>query len=117
LKGNPDIQVVVPKSSVFGGVYIQAISKYSPHPNAAKLWMEYLYSDEGQLVWLSGYGHPIRYNDLAKRNAIPADLAAKLPSADLYAKAVFPTGAQVTAARSFIGANWDKVVGLTVKAK
>ena len=114
LKGNPAITVVVPKSAVFGGVYIQAISKYAPHPNAAKLWEEYLYSDEGQLVWLSGYGHPIRSDDLAKRGVIPADLAKKLPSADLYTKAVFPTGDQVSAARKFIGDNWDKVVGVKV---
>jgi putative spermidine/putrescine transport system substrate-binding protein len=26
------------------GVYVQGISAYAPHPNAAKLWMEYLYS-------------------------------------------------------------------------
>ena len=45
----------------FGGVYVQAISAYAPHPNAAKLWMEYLYSDEGQLLWLKGYCNPIRY--------------------------------------------------------
>lgn len=114
LKGNPDIEVVIPKSGVFGGVYIQSISAYSPRPNAAKLWMEFLYSDEGQLIWLKGYGHPIRYNDLVKRNVIPADLAKKLPAAELYAKAVFPTGAQVSAARKFVGDNWAKVVGVTV---
>ncbi len=114
LKGNPDIEVVIPKSGVFGGVYIQAISAYAPRPNAAKLWMEYLYSDEGQLIWLKGYGHPIRYNDLVKRNVIPADLAKKLPPAELYAKAVFPTGAQVSAARKFVGDNWAKTVGVTV---
>ena len=114
LKGNPDLEVVVPKSSVFGGVYVMSISKYAPHPNAAKLWVEYLYSDEGQLIWLSGYGHPIRYNDLAKRNVIPADLAKKLPSAELYAKATFPTGQQVADARKFIGDNWDKIVGVKV---
>lgn len=114
LKGNPEIEVVVPKSLVFGGVYIQAINKYSPRPNAAKLWIEYLYSDEGQLLWLKGYGHPIRYNDMVKRNVIPADLAAKLPPAEVYAKAVFPTGAQVAAARKFVGENWDKAVGVTI---
>jgi putative spermidine/putrescine transport system substrate-binding protein len=50
LKGNPKVEVVVPKSGVVAGVYVQGISAYAPHPNAAKLWMEYLYSDEGQLV-------------------------------------------------------------------
>ena len=56
LKDNPAVEVVVPKSGVLAGVYVQAISAFAPHPNAAKLWMEYLYSDEGQLVWLKGYG-------------------------------------------------------------
>jgi len=114
LKGNPEIEVVIPKSFVFGGVYIQAINKFSPRPNAAKLWMEFLYSDEGQLLWLKGYGHPIRYDDLVKRNVIPADLAKKLPAAELYAKAFFPTGAQVSAARKLVGAEWEKVVGTKI---
>ncbi len=53
--------------------------------------MEYLYSDEGQLGWLKGYCHPIRFNDLAKNGKIPQDLLAKLPPAASYEKAVFPT--------------------------
>jgi putative spermidine/putrescine transport system substrate-binding protein len=115
LKGNPNIDVVIPKSGVIAGVYIQAISAYAPHPNAAKLWMEYLYSDAGQLVWLKGYCHPIRYSDMTKRNVIPADVSAKLPSADLYAKAVFPTLAQIQAAQKTIADNWMSVVGADVK--
>jgi putative spermidine/putrescine transport system substrate-binding protein len=115
LKGNPNVTVVVPKSGVVAGVYVQAISAYAPHPNAAKLWMEYLYSDEGQLGWLNGYCHPIRYNDLAKNNKIPAAAAAKLPSADLYAKAVFPTLDQQSASSAIITGQWDKVVGANVK--
>ena len=73
------------------GVYVQAISAFAPHPNAAKLWMEYLYSDEGQLGWLKGYCHPIRFNDLVKNKKVPAELLAKLPPAAGYKKAVFPT--------------------------
>jgi len=115
LAGNPTIEVVIPPSAVIAGVYIQAISAYAPHPNAAKLWMEYLYSDEGQLVWLKGYCHPIRYNDLAARNVIPADLAAKLPSADLYAKAVFPSIDQINNAKQVIADQWMTAVGADVK--
>src|SRR4029077_9437785 len=48
LKGNPKVDVIVPKTGVVAGVYVQAISAYAPHPNAAKLWLEHLYSDEGQ---------------------------------------------------------------------
>ena len=42
-----------------------------PHPNAAKLWMEYLYSDEGQIIWLKGYCNPIRYEDMVARSVDP----------------------------------------------
>ena len=62
-----------------------------PHPNAAKLWMEYLYSDEGQIGWLKGYCHPIRFQDLVDTQEDPGRLLAKLPPAEAYAKAVFPT--------------------------
>lgn len=47
LAGNPPMDVVIPASGVVAGVYVQAISAFAPHPNAAKLWMEHLYSDEG----------------------------------------------------------------------
>jgi putative spermidine/putrescine transport system substrate-binding protein len=113
--GNPKAEVVVPTDSVVAGVYVQAISAYAPHPNAAKLWMEYLYSDEGQLGWLAGYCHPIRFNDLAANGKIPADLLAKLPPAEAYAKAVFPTLDEQAAAKTEITTNWDAVVGANVQ--
>jgi putative spermidine/putrescine transport system substrate-binding protein len=115
LNGNPTIEVVIPKTGVIGGVYIQAISAYAPHPNAAKLWEEYLYSDEGQIIWLKAGCYPIRYNDLVKRNVIPADVAANLPPTDLASKAVFPTLDQITKVSQYIATNWDKVVGPNVK--
>jgi putative spermidine/putrescine transport system substrate-binding protein len=112
LAGNPPVEVAVPTSGRFGGMYVQAISKYAPHPNAAKLWMEYLYSDEGQLIWLKGYCNPIRYDDLVKRGVVPADLAAKLPDST---GAVLPTLDQITAATTKITAGWPTTVGVTVK--
>jgi putative spermidine/putrescine transport system substrate-binding protein len=110
--GNPEIDVTVPKSGRFAGVYVQAISAYAPHPNAAKLWMEYLYSDEGQNLWLKGFCNPIRYEAMAKANAIPADLAASLPDTT---GAVFPTLDQLNKATTLITKNWDSVVGADVK--
>jgi putative spermidine/putrescine transport system substrate-binding protein len=112
LKDNPPITVVVPKTGRIGGVYVQAISAYAPHPNAAKLWMEYLYSDEGQLGWMSGYCNPIRYDALVKANAIPADIAAKMPDT---AGTVLPTLDQITAATTAITKGWPTTVGVTVK--
>ena len=114
LKGNPKVEVIVPKDGVIAGVYVQAISAFAPHPASAKLWMEHLYSDEGQIGWLKGYCHPIRFNDLVKNKKVPADVLAKLPDPALYEKAVFPTLAEQAAAKKIVAEQWDAVVGATV---
>ena len=114
-EGNPLAEIVVPQNGVVAGVYVQAISAYAPHPNAAKLWMEYLYSDEGQLGWLAGYCHPIRFNDLAAKGAIPQEMLDALPPAAAYEKAVFPSIEQQNAAKEVITSQWDSVVGANVE--
>ena len=111
LAGNPPMDVVIPSDGVIAGVYVQAISAYAPHPNAAKLWMEYIYSDEGQLGWLSGYCHPIRFNDMVKRGVIPAEMMAKLPAPESYAKAIFPTLEEQGAAKSVVAESWATEMG------
>ncbi len=108
-------QTIVPKTGIVAGVYVQAISAYAPHPNAAKLWMEHLYSDESQLLWLKGYCHPIRFNDLVKNGKVPQELLDKLPPADNYEKALFPTLEQQGKAKEIITKQWDTVVGADVQ--
>jgi len=110
--GGPKIEVVVPKSGRFAGVYVQAISKYAPHPNAAKLWMEFLYSDEGQNIWLKGYCHPIRYEDLVKNNKVPQEQLSKLPD---VTGAVFPSLDQLNTASKLITTKWNDTVGADIK--
>ena len=112
LKGNPPIEVVVPKSGRFGGMYVQAISAYAPHPNAAKLWMEYLYSDEGQNIWLKGYCNPIRYDDLVAKGTVDKTAQAALPDTK---GALLPTLDQITKATDVIGKGWGTTVNVTVK--
>ena len=109
--GAVNIEVGVPATGRFGGMYVQAISAYAPHPNAAKLWMEYLYSDEGQNLWLKGYCNPIRYDDMVTRDAVDAALAAKLPDTS---GAFLPTLDQITAATKVITEGWPTVVGVVV---
>jgi putative spermidine/putrescine transport system substrate-binding protein len=102
-------QTVIPSDGVYGSFYCQAVNATAPHPNAARLWMEFLYSDQGQLLWLKGYSHPARFQDLAKRKKIPAALLKALPSAKLYARVKFATDAQQTAAKAKIAAEWPGI--------
>lgn len=115
LAGNPPVEVVVPATGVQAGVYVQAISAYAPHPNAAKLWMEYLYSDEGQLLWLKGYCHPARFNAMSKAGKIPQELLDALPPAASYEAAYFPTLDEVDANKKAVTEGWDSVVGANVQ--
>jgi hypothetical protein len=43
---------------------------------------------------------------------IPAELAAKLPSDDLYAKAVFPTLDQLKQHKEKLSASWESVTNI-----
>jgi putative spermidine/putrescine transport system substrate-binding protein len=110
--GNPAVTINIPSTGHYAGPYFQAISKYSPNPNAAKLWEEFLYSDEGQLYWLKGYTHPARYADLVKRDVIPPALAAKLPPAAKYTSLHFANATQIANAQAVVTAQWGpKVAG------
>ncbi len=101
----------VPSDGVYGGYYAQAINATAPHPNAARLWEEFLYSDQGQIIWLKGGAHPARFNDLVARKVIPAAVLAKLPDASIYTKVKFASLAQQTAAKALIAQQWPTKVG------
>jgi putative spermidine/putrescine transport system substrate-binding protein len=112
LKGNPPIEVVVPTTGRFGGLYVQAISKYAPHPNAAKLWMEWIYSDEGQNAYLKGYCVPARHEDMIAKGTVNAESEAKLPDTK---GVVLPTQDQITKASEVITKGWPTTVGVSVQ--
>jgi putative spermidine/putrescine transport system substrate-binding protein len=113
--GNPNIEIVYPSDVNWGGYYYQAVSAYAPHPAAARLWEEYLYSDEGQTLWVKGYCAPARLADLNARNVLSDELKAKLPDPALLAASIVPSGDQLSAARKAIKEQWDSVVGLDIK--
>ena len=113
--GNPPLEIVYPSSVNWGGFYLQAVSAYAPNPAAARLWQEFLYSDEGQLIWMKGYCAPARLADMLERGVVPEDIAAKMPDPAVLASSVVPSGDQLSAARELIKNEWDNVVGLDIK--
>jgi putative spermidine/putrescine transport system substrate-binding protein len=111
LAGKPNLTVTIPTDGSLAGPYISIINKTAPDPFAARLWMEYIFSDEGQLCYLKGYAHPVRYQALQTAGKIPAELAAKLPSPDQYAKVQFVTNIdELTNATNTLNQNWQSQV-------
>lgn len=74
------IEVVIPSDGSTQAPYCHIINKYAAHPNAAKLFREYILTDEVQVLQARKYARP-----LVEGVEIPADIAAKFPPAEQYA--------------------------------
>ncbi|MBA3782830.1 MAG: extracellular solute-binding protein [Nocardioides sp.] len=101
-------KTVVPEGAVVAGYYYQAINADAPHPAAARLWQEFLYSDEGQNLWLKGGARPVRGDAMAEAGTIDADLWGALP--EVAGDAVIPTNEQTEKAGTYLADNWSKVI-------
>jgi putative spermidine/putrescine transport system substrate-binding protein len=115
LAGNPPVEVVIPKSTALAGVYVQAVSAYAPQPNAGKLWMEHLFSDEGQLGYIKGGCQTARFAELVAAGKVPQELLDAMPPAEAYKNAYFPTLDEVNANKEAVTGGWDAVVGANVE--
>jgi putative spermidine/putrescine transport system substrate-binding protein len=106
LTGATHWKVVDPKGVPFGGFYNQAVSKYAPHPAAARLWEEFLYSVKGQNIWLKGGARPVELAAMVKAGKENKKAYKSLPKVTNLSKAVVPTTAQSTAASAYVTSNW-----------
>ncbi|MER5199705.1 ABC transporter substrate-binding protein [Streptomyces sp. NPDC002755] len=103
-----DWKVSVPSDGQFSQYYSQAINKDAPHPAAARLWQEYLYSAEGQNLWLKGYARPALMTAMEKAGTLDKAAAAKLP--EVSGTPSFPTEDQQSKAKTVLGQGWAKAV-------
>ncbi|WP_217182889.1 ABC transporter substrate-binding protein [Streptomyces sp. AC495_CC817] len=106
--GNKNWKVVVFPGTGYSSYYNQAINKDAPNPAAARLWQEFLYSDEVQNLWLKGGARPARVDAMTEAGTIDADLLAKLPAAP--EETVLPTEKQSAAAGDLLGEKWAAAV-------
>lgn len=105
----PSWKVFVPQDAVLGGYAFQAISKDAPHPAAARLWQEFLFSDEGQNLYLAGGARPVRADAMVKAGTIDTAAYEKLPP--ISGKPVILTQAQTDSATRYLADNWAKAMG------
>ena len=105
-------KVFVPSNAVLGGYYAQAINKSAPHPAAARLWEEFLYSQAssgGQNLWLEGGARPVEQTAMTTNGSIDASAAAaKLPP--VSGTPVFLNATQATDAATYLAQNWAQAV-------
>ena len=105
-----EVETVVPSDGVYGSYYSQGVVADGPHPNAAKLWIEHILSDEGALGYLEGGAIPARYAAMVESGVITDDMLSNLPPAELIEQIEFPTLDQIAAAQEALAANWGPMV-------
>ncbi|MCX6373885.1 MAG: ABC transporter substrate-binding protein, partial [Actinobacteria bacterium] len=108
LKGKVDWKVVVPANEVVAAYYNEAINVDAPHPAAARLWNEFVYSTEGQNIWLRGAARPVLIDMMIEDGTIDQTALEALPVAE--GTPVVLTQAQLEAGQTYLLANWTKAV-------
>ncbi|MGI5273611.1 ABC transporter substrate-binding protein [Nonomuraea sp. CA-218870] len=102
-------KVTIPRDAPLGSYHVQAIAKAAPHPAAARLWQEYLFSDEGQNLLQKGYARPARGEAMLMRGTLDTEQASRLPKPP--GPPVLLTIPQTDAGKTYVKKQWAKSVG------
>ncbi|MDY6869686.1 MAG: extracellular solute-binding protein [Actinomycetota bacterium] len=105
----PSWKVVVPPGQAVAGYYYQAINKEAPHPAAARLWQEFLYSDEGQNLYLAGGARPVRAEPMQQAGRIDQVAWDALPP--VIGEPVIVSVEQNKKATDYLAGNWASAIG------
>ncbi|HEY8368637.1 MAG TPA: extracellular solute-binding protein [Thermodesulfobacteriota bacterium] len=96
------VEVVIPAEASVAAPYAISLVKNAPHPNAGKLWLNFIMTDVGQGIFAQGFVRPA-----VPGVKLPEDVAAKLPAAPQ----VRPLDVKAAAAKKAeIDAGWAKAV-------
>lgn len=105
----PEWETAVLPGPAYVSYYNEAINKDAPHPAAARLWQEWIYSDTVQNLYLEAGAFPVRLGAMVEagtENAAALEAAGGLPEEQVTA-----TIEQTEAANELLAAEWPKVIG------
>lgn len=103
-----DWRTAIPFDGSFAQYYADGVNKDAPHPAAARLWEEYVFSPEGQNIRLGAYARPVLMDAMEKDGTIDKAAAEKLPTVE--GTPTFPTEAQKEKARGAVNRGWAEAV-------
>ncbi|MFC5418189.1 extracellular solute-binding protein [Bosea eneae] len=96
------ISVVIPQEASAAAPYAISLVKNGPNPNAGKLWLNFIMSDEGQKIFAEGFVRPA-----VTGVSMPASVADKMPAAPQVRAMDI---AKATAKKAEIDAGWAKAI-------
>lgn len=102
-----DFAVNVPTDVLWSAYYAASINADAPHPAAARLWLEFIFSDEGQNLFLEGQTRPVRLPEMIESGTADEAAVAALPPAE--GEAQTPSAEQREAAKAQLTTSWLEV--------
>ena len=99
----------IPSGAALGSYYVQAINADAPHPAAARLWQEFLYSPAAQNLWVKGGAKPVLYDTMVTDGTLDQSVAGNLPTAEGELTTLTPD--QTTKANDVLTAQWATAMG------
>ena len=105
-----NVKHYVLNDGVFGNYYAQPLTIDPQHPNAGKVWIDWLTSDEGSEQYALGGAIPARFKELADAGKLSDKALAMLPDPQTIDKIEFPTIQQGEQANRLIATTWAQKV-------
>ena len=107
--GNQNWKTVVPSGTALGSYYNQAINVDAPHPAAARLWEEYLYTPAVQNLYLASGAYPSTLAAMEKNGTVDKATLKKVGAApkDL----VQLSEDQASTAATLLTSKWSATMG------
>lgn len=105
-----DLQIISPEEGTVSSYYAASINEDAPHPAVARLFLEFLFSDEGQNLLLKGFVQPVRLQEMIDEGTADEEAVDNLPEGALE-DAPQPNLKQRAAQHQVLQDGWVEAVG------
>lgn len=102
-----DLQIIAPEEGTVSSYYAASLNADAPHPATARLFMEFLMSDEGQNLLLEGYVRPVRLQEMVDAGTVNQEALDRLPESILQ-EAPQPDLEQRATQQAVVVEQWQK---------
>lgn len=104
-----ELEINLPTDGQVSSFYAASINDDAPHPAVARLFYEFMFSDEGQNLLLKGYVTPVRLDAMIDAGTVDQTALDALPSQDGI-QAPTPTLEQRNTNQEILGGLWSEAI-------
>lgn len=105
-----ELKIIEPSDGTVSSFYSASINADAPHPATARLFYEFLFSDEGQNLLMKGYVTPVRLSSMLEEGTADQEAVDALPGEDPEITAPMPTLEERAANQKVVEAEWPKAM-------